>query len=151
MVASRPASVPAPRFRKHTLSNLGLRRLLATARKQKDAFYLKYTRLEGAVGDEMWRTASHGVGTYVIRGDGKGKLTCGRVREVGSTGFMSDTLSPGASRWGGLETACTAREEALVLEEPEGAVEKLLTWFLVPQPNPIIPGYKEEMHCVTWG
>ena len=148
---SMARSVPAPRFRKHTLSNLGLRRLLATARRQKDAFYLKYTRLEGAVGDEMWRTASHGVGTYVIRGDGKGKLTCGRVREVGSTGFMSDTLSPGASRWGGLETACTAREEALVLEEPEGAVEKLLTWFLVPQPNPIIPGYKEEMHCVTWG
>jgi hypothetical protein len=35
---------------RHTLSNLGLRRLLATAVAQGDAFMLRFTRLPGAVG-----------------------------------------------------------------------------------------------------
>ena len=48
-------------------------------------------------------------------------------------------------------SACTSREEALVLKEPEEMFSKLLAYFLVPQPNPIIPGYEKEMHCVTWG
>ena len=52
--------VPPPRFRRHTLSNLGLRRLLATAVEQRDTFWLRYTRLDGAEGDEAWRTASAG-------------------------------------------------------------------------------------------
>ena len=38
---SAPRAVPPPRFMKHTLSNLGLRHLLATATKRKDSFWLR--------------------------------------------------------------------------------------------------------------
>ena len=121
---------PPPRFRRHTLSALGLRRLLATASKQHDQFSLRYTRLHGATGDEVWRTTSAG-DEYIVRGAG-GKLTCAR---------LGGRL--------GLESACDAREEALL--RPADGYSEALAWFLVPQPNPIIPGHTDEMHCVTWG
>jgi hypothetical protein len=151
---------PPPRFLRHTLSNLGLRRLLATASRQRDTFWMRYTRLNGTVGDEAWRTASEGE-SYMVRGEG-GRITCARIG------------------WGGLESACSEREVAL-LAEPQGVLTNALTYFLcrlprpnavaaecrqltgpwasirgwaiirIPQPNPIVPGMSEEMHCVTWG
>ena len=127
---SAARSVPPPRFMRHTMSNLGLRRLLATAATQRDTFWLKYTRLEGAVGDEAWRVASAGA-EHVVRGAG-GELRCARLG------------------WMGVETACDARELEL-LAEPSGRLSRLATYLLVPQPNPIVPGYTQEMHCVTWG
>ena len=121
---------PPPRFRRHTLSNYGLRKLLATARRQRDVFSLRYVRLSGAVGDETWRTSSAGT-EYVVRGDGSGAVQCSKVGVVG------------------LESACDAREEALIGDAD--ASSRALAYFLEPQPNPIIDGYTEEMHCVTWG
>jgi hypothetical protein len=113
---------PPPRFRPHTLSALGLRRLLETAAKQGDAFWLRYTRLRGATGDETWRTSSPGA-EFTVRSRGGGApLEC---------------------------AACDAREAALLA--PPAPLSSALTYFLVPQPNPIVPGYTEEMHCVTWG
>ena len=56
---------PPPRFRRHTISALGLRRLLATASMQGETFWLKYTRLDGATGDETWRTTSAGI-DYIV-------------------------------------------------------------------------------------
>ena len=126
---SLPRDVPPPRFRKHTLSNLGLRRLLATAGRQKDTYSLKYTRLRGAVGDEAWRTASTGE-QYVVRGHA-GSMSCSHIG------------------WGGWESKCDEHEIAL-LSAP-GSVSEALAYLLIPQPNPIIPGFTEEMHCVTWG
>lgn len=152
---SKARAVPPPSFLRHTTSALGLRHLLATAAQQKDSFELRcarrrtcsavrstcmrddarvpalrYTRLHGAVGDEIWRTASAGEG-YVVRGEG-GRLRCAKLGET----F-------------GFESACDAREEAL-LALPEG-VSAALAFLLVPQPNPIVPGLTDEMHCVTWG
>ena len=127
---SLPRASPPPRFRRHTLSNLGLRKLLATAEKQKDVFWLRYTRLDGAVGDELWRTSSAGT-AYIVRADGSGALRCAAV---GSFGF---------------ESKCDEREEALI-RAPE-PFSSALAFLLVPQPNPIIEGSTEEMHCVTWG
>ena len=49
----------------------------------------------------------------------------------------------------GLEGPCGAREEALL--RPADQLSSALAYFLVPQPNPIVPGRTEEMHCVTWG
>ena len=49
--SSDKRSRPPPRFRRHTLSALGLRRLLATAARQKDSFSLRHTTLLPAVGD----------------------------------------------------------------------------------------------------
>ena len=113
------------------MSNLGLRRLLATAAKQRDVFWLRFTRLDGATGDEAWRVGSTGR-EYVVRGSRDGTMTCTRIG------------------WGGFESACDAKERALLLE-PQEAISRALTYFLIPQPNPIVPGYTDEMHCVTWG
>jgi len=122
-------NVPPPRFVRHTVSALGLRRLLATASRQQDTFWLRYSRLHGAVGDEAWRTSSEGT-SFIVRAI-EGAVKCARVLKSGE------------------EVACDARELRL-LEEPE-ALSSALVYFLVPQPNPIVPGYTEEMHCVTWG
>ena len=105
------------------------RRLLATAGRQKDTYSLKYTRLRGAVGDEAWRTASTGE-QYVVRGHA-GSMSCSHIG------------------WGGWESKCDEHEIAL-LSAP-GSVSEALASVLIPQPNPIIPGFTEEMHCVTWG
>ena len=83
---------PPPRFRRHTLSALGLRRLLATASKQHDQFSLRYTRLHGATGDEVWRTTSAG-DEYIVRGAG-GKLTCARLGGI-SLPFARMSCAPG--------------------------------------------------------
>ena len=124
-------STPPPRFMRHTLSNLGLRRLLQTARMQGDEFWLKFTRLEGAVGDEDWRVNSTGVAEYLVRGSKDGGLSC--------------------SKLGGLllKQPCDEREMALLL--PPSRLTSAFAYFLIPQPNPIVPGYTKEMHCVTWG
>ena len=90
----------------------------------------QFTRLDGAVGDETWRAASAGT-EYVVRGSG-GELQCAR------------------RGWMGLEAPCDAREAAL-LAEPTESLSRLAAYFLIPQPNPIVPGYTDEMHCVTWG
>ena len=34
---------------------------------------------------------------------------------------------------------------------PPAPLSEALAYLLVPQPNPIVPGYTDEMHCVTWG
>ena len=123
-------TTPPPRFRPHTLSNYGLRKLLATAKRQKDVFTLRYSRLDGAYGDEAWRTVSRGT-DYVVRGDGTGELRCGK---------------PGLF---GLDTPCEVRELALL--GTASLYSRALAYFLEPQPNPIVDGYTDEMHCVTWG
>jgi len=127
--SSAKRSRPPPRFRRHTLSALGLRRLLATAARQKDSFSLRYTRLHGAVGDEAWRTGSAG-SEYVVRGEG-GATRCARLG------------------LGGKESPCDAREEALIA--PPSWPSSAFAFLLEPQPNPIVDGYTDEMHCVTWG
>ena len=48
-----------------------------------------------------------------------------------------------------LEAACEEREAALL--EPPSPSSAAFAYFLEPQPNPIVEGYTEEMHCVTWG
>eukprot|EP00966_Prymnesium_polylepis_P274101 6332147-Prymnesium_polylepis.2 len=120
---------PPPRFMKHTLSALGLRHLLATAARQRDTFWLRYTRLHGAVGDEIWRTASDGV-RYEVRA-AAGEMRC--VRFEGSR----------------AKKPCDEHERALLA--PPDTLSSALAYFLVPQPNPIVPGHIDEMHCVTWG
>ena len=104
-------SVPPPRFVRHTVSALGLRRLLATASRQQDTFWIRYSRLHGAVGDEAWRTSSDGT-SFIVRAI-EGAVKCARVLESGE------------------EVACAARELGL-LEEPE-ALSSALAYFLVPQ------------------
>ena len=126
---SQPRSVPPPRFMRHTLSNLGLRQLLQTASNQRDDFWLRFTRLEGAEGDEAWRTSSGGV-EYVVHGK-DGEIRCAR-RGAFAT-----------------QQPCDERE-ARLLAKPD-RLTSALAYFLIPQPNPIVPGYTEEMHCVTWG
>jgi len=129
---------PPPRFRPHTLSALGLRRLLETASKQGDAFWLRYTRLHGATGDEVWRTSSSGV-QYIVRSPGSGvPRVCVEQRGSGAACML-----------GGCEVDCDQRELSLL--DPPGQLSSMLAYFLVPQPNPIVPGYLDEMHCVTWG
>ena len=49
-----------------------------------------------------------------------------------------------------LSKPCDTREAALVLTPPSG-LSSALAYFLIPQPNPIVPGLTKEMHCVTWG
>ena len=49
----------------------------------------------------------------------------------------------------GLEWPCDEAEEALL--RPPDALSSALAYLLVPQPNPIVDGMTEEMHCVTWG
>jgi hypothetical protein len=44
---------------------------------------------------------------------------------------------------------CGARELALV--GPPSPRSAFFAGMLLPQPNPIVPGMTEEMHCVTWG
>ena len=126
---SQPRSVPPPRFMRHTLSNLGLRQLLQTASNQRDDFWLRFTRLEGAEGDEAWRTSSGGV-EYVVHGR-DGEIRCARRGAFGT------------------QQPCDERE-ARLLAKPD-RLTSALAYFLIPQPNPIVPGYTEEMHCVTWG
>ena len=126
---SQRRDVPPPRFLRHTLSNLGLRKLLHTASMQRDDFWLRFTRLDGAVGDETWRTSSEGI-EYMVKGK-DGKIHCTRLGEFG------------------IRHECDEREKAL-LAEPD-SWSSALAYFLIPQPNPIVPGYTEEMHCVTWG
>ena len=94
---------------RHTLSNLGLRLLLATAKQQNDTFWLKYTRLRGAVGDEAWRTKSAGT-DYIVRSEA-GKLRCART-------------TPKRKR----EEPCDERELAL-LAKPS-ALSSALAYFL---------------------
>ena len=118
---------PPPRFLAHTLSNLGLRKLVATAVRQHDAFWLRYTRLDGVVGDEAWRTSSSGA-EYLLSSAGNGTVEC-----VDGQGEV-----------------CDARERALVLGATDAASAALAFW-LEPQPNPVVDGLSEEMHCVRWG
>ena len=70
----------------------------------------------------------------------------------------------------GKESPCDAREEALIAPPswPSSALaaslappavhplhscgcEQAFAFLLEPQPNPIVDGYTDEMHCVTWG
>lgn len=125
---STPRARPPPHFLRHTLSALGLRRLLATAALQGDRFHLRYTRLHGATGDEAWRVNSTGE-VYEVSSDGGGApLACTKLE-------------------GG--PACGERELALLA--PPTGWSTVLAYFLIPQPNPIVPGLTDEMHCVTWG
>ena len=156
---SKPRRSPPPRFTRHTLSNLGLRRLLGTAAAQGDAFELRFTRLRGAVGDEAWRV--NGTGTeYVVRSKGSGRQGGGGGGGSGGDGdgrgmagtpleCARVTGSGAACLLGRCEVACDAREAALLA--PPGAATAALAYLLVPQPNPIYEGRDREMHCVTWG
>lgn len=138
-----PRANPPPRFMRHTVSNLGLRQLIATAAAQRDAFWLLYTRLEGAVGDEKWRTESDGL-RYVVRSAGDGVVSCSRD---------GGNLFSKIVRLAQLDTeACDEHETALVLA-PIDSVTSALVYWLVPQPNPIVEetAMREEMHCVRWG
>ena len=42
------------------------------------------------------------------------------------------------------------QREVALLGDAE-VYSRSLAFFLEPQPNPIVDGYTEEMHCVTWG
>ena len=126
---------PPPRFLPYTISNLGLRMLLATAAKQGDAFWLAYTRLNGTVGDEVWRTRSSGA-AHVVTSSGGGSIGC---TDRGTWWHHAPHLAP----------QCSQREAALL--SPAGLLSSAIAFWLVPQPNPIISGRSEEMHCVRWG
>ena len=94
----------------------------------KQALVVNYERLDGPVGDETWRVATPGA-AYRVGLAVDGTLTCG-------TGAL-------------YLSSCDARELALL--EPPSQPSRALAAMLLPQPNPIVPGMTEEMHCVTWG
>ena len=119
-------AVPPPRKWAYTISNLGLRRLVATARAQGEALALDYERLDGATGDEAWRTAAPGTRVKLV---------------LGADGSVETCVAGGKP--------CGARELALV--GPPSPRSAFFAGMLLPQPNPIVPGMTEEMHCVTWG
>ena len=119
-------AVPPPRKWAYTISNLGLRRLVATARAQGEALALDYERLDGATGDETWRTAAPGTRVKLV---------------LGADGSVEKCVAGGKP--------CGARELALV--GPPSPRSAFFAGMLLPQPNPIVPGMTEEMHCVTWG
>ena len=79
------------------------------------------------VGDEAWRTSSSGA-EYLLSSAGNGTVEC-----VDGQGEV-----------------CDARERALVLGATDAASAALAFW-LEPQPNPVVDGRNEEMHCVRWG
>ena len=122
-----PRATPPPRFMPHTLSALGLRRLIAAALAQGDVFWLEYAKLPGAIGDEAWRTTAAAARFRV-------EVTGGQVARCEE----KETGKP-----------CDARERALL--DPPSAPTDALAYFLIPQPNPIVEGLTDEMHCVTWG
>lgn len=133
--STRPRVQPAPRFREHTLSNLGLRRLLETAKRQREALTLTYHRLHGAEGDESWRTKSPGK-IFMLEIDADGRiLRCHQLLN-----YSTEQRS----------AKCDRRELSLVAP-PTHHLSVAATVLLLPQVNPVIPGYSEEMHCVTWG
>ena len=117
-------------FFPHTLSALGLRRMLARARALGEPFEVAYVRLEAPLhhseGDETWRRTARAGQRVVVREDPRrpGARSC-KVRGGGD---------------------CDARERAL-LEPPSRHV--WLTHWLMPMPNPIIEPHTSEMHCVS--
>ena len=132
--AGLPLVTKAPRFLPHTLSALGLRKLLRRARALGHPFHITYTRLEHPPeGDETWRqTAGRGEMILLEEDPAHGTRSC-RVQNEGS-------LLP--YLW---SRNCEPRERAL-LEEPTR--HTWLTHWLMPMPNPIIEP-NAEMHCVS--
>ena len=118
--------VPPPRKWRYTVSNLGLRRLLMTAKRQGEPLRLEYERLPGPAGDERWRTQAPG-DAVLLDVDGRGNVTsC-------------------------LKAGEPCDDDELALVAPPDATSAAFATMLLPQPNPIIPGMTAEMHCVTWG
>ena len=98
---TRDRAAPPPRPFAYTISNLGLRRLLATARSQGEALDVYYERLAGAVGDETWRTATPGT-AYRVRLAADGSVSCG-------TGALYLSSSRAARRMVAAATRTTLR------------------------------------------
>lgn len=133
--STRPRLQPPPKFREHTLSNLGLRCLLETAKRQREALTLTYCRLQGAEGDERWRTMSPcKLVSLEISADGR-ILRCSQLLHNSREQRIAE---------------CDRRELALAAPSTH-RLSVAATAMLLPQVNPIVPEYSEEMHCVTWG
>ena len=178
---TRDRAAPPPRPFAYTISNLGLRRLLATARSQGEALDVYYERLAGAVGDETWRTATPGT-AYRVRLAADGSVSCGTGALYLSSSRAARRMVAGGSRTtrgrrgGGARTTSTATprrrlgrrsaaaaprrrgslpagcgDRELALLAPPSQPSRALAFMLLPQPNPIVPGMTDEMHCVTWG
>ena len=108
---------PAGPFVRYTVPSLQLRRMLEEVRGAGEPFELEYTELDGALGDERWRTASAGARRV-------------RVSEAGCH-VLSDPLIPPCG-------------DAELANAPLLWWERLLgAW----SPHPIVEGMAEEMHC----
>ena len=111
-------------FVRYTVPALELRRMLAEARAEGDAFELVYTILDGPFGDEAWRASSVGRRRVRIREDpSKGEAHCVVLSNGGKPCHASDIPN--------LPTSLKLWERALGV------------W----NPHPILPGGHEEMHC----
>jgi hypothetical protein len=125
--AAPPGSDGRP-FARWTVPTLELRRLLAEAREQGEAFSLTYTLLDGQSGDERWRRSGGGR-TVTITEDGKGGRTC--------------TLCPDlmASLMGSLAGGCACADDELPLMPPPPYLARKL---LVQQPYPIVGDERDD-------
>ena len=111
-------------FVRYTVPALELRRMLAEARAEGDAFELVYTILDGPFGDEAWRASSVGRRRVRIREDpSKGEAHCVVLSNGGKPCDASDIPN--------LPVSLKLWERALGV------------W----NPHPILPGGHEEMHC----
>lgn len=111
-------------FTRYTVPALEVRRMLGEARAAGDSFELVYTLLDGHSGDETWRASSKGTRRVRIAEDPtKGSARCTVLSEGGAPCLPSDLpLLPSALTWW----------------------ERGLGVF---NPNPIVPGMADEMHC----
>ena len=83
---------------------------------------------DGTPGQELGRTDAEGRLSLDLSSAGNGTVEC-----VDGQGEV-----------------CDARERALVLGATDAASAALAFW-LEPQPNPVVDGLSDEMHCVRWG
>ena len=100
-----------------------------------EPFELRYSRLNGTVGNEQWRQTARSDRVMVLReAPASGRSSC---VQTGADSFFASML------WA---DECDERERAL-LKEPTRHV--WLTHWLMPMPNPIYEEAREEMHCVS--
>jgi hypothetical protein len=117
---------PSKKFTRYTVPALELRRMLTEARASGDAFELVYTVLEGHAGDETWRSSSKGSRRVRVAEDpakASAPRRCVVLSEGGAPCTPHDLPNlPAALAWW----------------------ERALGVF---NPNPIVPGMADEMHC----
>ena len=136
--AGLPLVSKAAHFLPHTLSGLGLRKLLARARAIGEPFTIEYARMESpaaAEGDETWRSTA-GVKVRLSENPRDGTRSCHRMSRGG-------VAWPLEALWRADE--CSARELALISQPSR---HTWMTHWLMPMPNPLVEPMG-EMHCVS--